>query len=88
MSHGENITWGEPETGWEAYISGKKSMLQRNRRVWQDAGQKLGMFDSGMGMGGGGGMTFNLNITANPNDDVESLAQRVMQLIQFKMGQR
>lgn len=85
MVFGENITWGEPETGWEAYISGKKSMMQRNRRVWTDAGQRLGMFDGGGPMSGGG-TSIVIQLTASPYDDIESLAQRVFQILQFKMG--
>lgn len=85
---GAGVLWGEDETGWEGFVSGKKSMLQRSRRVWGDIGERLGMFDTSGASTGGGGVTFNLSIVANPSDDVESLAQRVMQLIQFKMGQR
>lgn len=45
---GGAIMWNEPETGWEAYISGKPAMLERNRKVWADAGQRLGLLrDSG-----------------------------------------
>lgn len=47
---GGTVTWNEPETGWEAYISGKPSMLARNRGVWAEAGRRLGI-------GSGGGST-------------------------------
>ncbi|UOQ60389.1 phage tail tape measure protein [Leucobacter rhizosphaerae] len=35
--------FAEPETGWEAYISGKPSERDRNRQIWVDAGQRLGV---------------------------------------------
>lgn len=37
------VMWGEPETGWEAYISGKPGMEDRNRGILADAAQRLGM---------------------------------------------
>lgn len=49
---GGTVVWNEPETSWEAYISGKPSMRERNRGVWADAGRRLGFLD-----GGGGGTT-------------------------------
>lgn len=36
------VMWGEAETGWEAYISGKPGMEARNRDVLQLAAQRLG----------------------------------------------
>ena len=42
-SGGANILWGEKETGWEAYISGKPSELERNKAIWLEAGQRLGI---------------------------------------------
>lgn len=39
---GANIVWGEPETGWEAYISGKPSMRMRNIGVLAEAADRLG----------------------------------------------
>ncbi|MFK5691275.1 tape measure protein [Ornithinimicrobium sp. LYQ92] len=38
-----NIRWGEPETGWEAYISGKPGMRRRNIGVLEEAARRLGM---------------------------------------------
>lgn len=37
------VVWGEPETGWEAYISGKPGMEARNRGILADAAERLGM---------------------------------------------
>ncbi len=39
---GADIMWGELETGWEAYISGKPSQRLRNRAIWAEAGRRLG----------------------------------------------
>ena len=65
---GRTIMWAEPNTGWEAYISGKPGMEARNRDIWLEAGRRLGMapagqyggrsYDSGGFAGGrGGGVT-------------------------------
>lgn len=40
---GADIRWAEPSTGWEAYISGKPGMEDRNRNVWAEAGRRLGV---------------------------------------------
>ena len=48
---GDNIMWAEPETGWEAYISGKPSELARNQQIWWEAGKRLGIV-SAMADGG------------------------------------
>lgn len=37
-----NVLWGEPETGWEAYISGKPSMRHRNIAILDEAARRLG----------------------------------------------
>lgn len=39
---GRTIMWAEPETGWEAYISGKPSMRMRNIGVLAEAADRLG----------------------------------------------
>jgi len=35
--------FAEPETGWEAYISGKPSERDRNRQIWVESGERLGI---------------------------------------------
>lgn len=35
--------FAEPETRWEAFISGKPGQEGRNREIWADAGARLGM---------------------------------------------
>lgn len=39
---GTNILWGEKETGWEAYISGKPGQRDRNLAVLSEAASRLG----------------------------------------------
>lgn len=38
--------FAEPETLWEAYISGKPSERDRNRQIWVESGERLGAFAS------------------------------------------
>lgn len=53
VTGGRNILWGEPETGWEAYISGKPSERLRNLAVMDQAAKRLGgMFIKPMADGG------------------------------------
>lgn len=40
---GADIRWGEQETGWEAYISGKPGMRGRNVGIMREAGRRLGV---------------------------------------------
>ena len=68
--------FAEPETGWEAYISGKPGQEARNRQIWVEAGNKLGM--NGSGGSGGKRVTNNISITAAPGMDEEGLANRVI----------
>jgi hypothetical protein len=46
--------FAEPETGWEAFISGRPGQNARNRQIWQAAGEKLGV--------SGGGSTDNSSV--------------------------
>lgn len=39
---GQYVLWGEKETGWEAYISGKPGQRARNLDIWAEAGRRLG----------------------------------------------
>lgn len=39
---GANILWGEPETGWEAYILGKPSMRLRNLEILEEVAKRFG----------------------------------------------
>ena len=42
------IKFAEPETRWEAYISGKPSERERNVGVWVSAGERLGVLGQGV----------------------------------------
>ena len=35
--------FAEPETQWDAYISGKPDQRDRNRQIWVEAGNRLGV---------------------------------------------
>lgn len=37
-----SVVWGEQETGWEAYVSGKPSQKGRNRAILSEAASRLG----------------------------------------------
>lgn len=39
--------FAEKDTGWEAFISGKAGQESRNRQIWAQAGQRLGMDPGG-----------------------------------------
>lgn len=70
--------FAEPETGWEAYVSGRKGSEGRNRAILTEAAGRLGM-----NMGGG-----SINITVNPSpgmNEVE-LASLVSQQITKTMN--
>lgn len=86
--------FAEPETGWEAFISGKNSQRMRNIGIWQEAGKRLGAFDAmtGPAMGGANGAPTQINapniaITVNPAPgmDEQSLAQAVSRQLAFEM---
>jgi tape measure domain-containing protein len=47
------VLWGEAETGWEAYISGKPGMTKRNQGIAAEAVERLG----GVAMFADGGIT-------------------------------
>jgi hypothetical protein len=59
LRRGGNILWAEPETGWEAYISGKPGMEARNREVWLEAGRRLGMVPAALQQAFTGGRSFD-----------------------------
>lgn len=42
-SPGDIYQFAEPETRWEAFITGKQSDREKNIKVWQDAGRRLGI---------------------------------------------
>lgn len=64
--------FAEPETGWEAYISGKPSERNRNIGLWQDTGRRLGVTGAGTA-----GMNLTVNVHATKGMD-ESQVGRVV----------
>ncbi|HEX6685016.1 MAG TPA: hypothetical protein VF062_19660 [Candidatus Limnocylindrales bacterium] len=52
---GANILWGEKETGWEAYISGKPSERNRNLEILSMAADRLGAQVTAFANGGTSG---------------------------------
>lgn len=62
----QNIVWGEPETGWEAYISGKPSQRNRNIGIWEQAGRMLGISFNRYA-NGGVNMPWRMNVGADKN---------------------
>jgi hypothetical protein len=66
--------FAEPETGWEAYISGRKGSEGRNRAILTEAAGRLGM-----NIGGGGGVSITVN--PSPGMDERALAGAVSQEI-------
>lgn len=75
--------FAEPETGWEAYISGKKGQEGRNRQIWVESGERLGVMQEirkaiyGTG-GGGGGAPITQNNQINMYDrDPDVIAKKL-----------
>lgn len=69
---GANILWAEPETGWEAYISGKPSQRERNIGILGDVASRFGLYVgrlAGAGAAGAasgtGGAQINVSVTAD-----------------------
>lgn len=71
--------FAEPETVWEAYISGKPDQRERNRQIWVETGNRLDVFRDleerivkALGDGQRGGTTINYT-SVNPvvRDDFE-----------------
>jgi len=79
--------FAEPETIWEAYISGKPSERDRNRQIWVDAGERLGMGDliEALAGGGSGGKQIHVggvSINAEkPRDQMRELEDTLSRLI-------
>lgn len=63
---GANIMWAEPETGWEAYISGKPGQEAANRKILGIAAGRLGM-SAVMGSDGASAPVITTHSTATHN---------------------
>jgi hypothetical protein len=90
--------FAEPETGWEAFISGKSGQETRNIKIWEEAGRRLGV------LGGENqaktGMTnltktsietqqsvnpITINVNPSPGMNERELASLVSQELAFQM---
>lgn len=69
--------FAEPETRWEAYISGKPGQEDRNRQIWVETGRRLGMGDMGAA-----GNNITVNVTAAPGMDESAVADRVVKKLE------
>ena len=63
LAGGRNVMWAEAETGWEAYISGKPSMRDRNLAILDEAARRLGV------------MTVPMNTTARADGGITRAPQ-------------
>lgn len=64
------VKFAEPETRWEAFISGKPGKEARNREVWVEAGRRLGV-DATPSVTNNFDWTINLQSTGNTQSDIE-----------------
>lgn len=77
--------FAEPETRWEAYISGKPGQESRNIAIWEEAGKRLGAIDAfanggidprslapmpSFTVGGGTNSSTVVNLAVNHNGDL------------------
>lgn len=72
--------FAEPETRWEAYISGKPGQEDRNRQIWVETGRRLGMGDMG-----GTKPVLNISVHAAPGMSENQLVDRVVGRIEGMM---
>lgn len=71
--------FAEPETRWEAFISGRPGQEDRNRKIWADAGTRLGMIS-------GGSTTNSQEVTLNVDThDPSVVAEMVLQQLAVRM---
>lgn len=86
------VMWAEPETGWEAYISGKPGMEARNRGILADAAERLGMAVTPLDLGkitafADGGRLDRLNAQRRVRDLQRDLAEKERYGSKPKSGQ-
>ena len=65
--------FAEPETGWEAYISGRPGQESRNRGIWAETGRRLGVMQTApesyasIGSSGAAGRSLTVNQVIQPS---------------------
>ena len=90
--------FAEPETKWEAFISGKSGQEKRNIKIWEEAGRRLGVLgqdsQSSPGMNSVNKASIavqqsanpiTINVNPSPGMDERGLAQLVSQELAFQM---
>ena len=90
-SGGPPITrFAESETGWESFISGKPSERDRNRQIWAETGERLGMKDvlKLMGSAGqqGGGSSVSLTVNPTPGMSESEVGRIAADKVTFALG--
>lgn len=76
--------FAEPETGWEAYISGKPDQRDRNRQIWSEAGNRLGIDMTQLSQGVK--HEWNINVQAAPGMSETQLVQEIRTQVGFMFG--
>ncbi|QJU54331.1 phage tail tape measure protein [Herbiconiux sp. KACC 21604] len=83
--------FAEPETGWEAYISGRRGQESRNRGIWAEAGRRLGAWQSAPMQYGTqvssqstDAFTYAPTIQPGPGLDAYGIARSTLSLAQFE----
>lgn len=74
--------FAEPETIWEAYISGKPDQRDRNIGIWQETGRRLGVESSS---GPSTQVTVKQDITALPGMDPVAVGDAAAQKVKFAL---
>lgn len=77
--------FAEPETVWEAYISGKPDQRERNKGVWLRAGQMLGVDVGGSGGGPAIG-TYAPTLIQRENVSDRRMAQVLAEEAAWRLG--
>lgn len=76
--------FAEPETKWEAFISGRPGQEPRNRMIWAEAGQRLGMANGSGGVGGTS-VSVTIPIAPTPGMDEATLATQIDHKLNYSL---
>lgn len=72
--------FAEQETGWEAFISGRRGQEKRNAEIANEALDRLGAPRAGAGAG----TTISIQVVTQPGQDNMEIAQEVSRIIAFE----
>lgn len=70
--------FAEPETRWEAFISGRRGQEERNRNIVMESARRLGMTATTSAP------KIDINVTQLPGEDGEELAERIARKLAFR----